>query len=132
MCFIGNQIGRSPFKIKNFCLFDFYLIWLEYGSYIPVNNRMLVNKATVPTINNALLIILFFCLRENSPHKINIIAKNINITPKPIFIILLASWNIITYTFVSSYHNVPYRKQYKRASPFMRYWLFWFNYIFNS
>jgi len=79
---------RSPFKIKDFCLFDFYLIWLAYGSYIPVNNRMLVNKAIVPTTNNALLIILFFCLPENSPHKIKIIATNINITPKPIFKIL--------------------------------------------
>jgi len=82
MYLIGNHIKRSPGRAPNI---DFYLIWLVYGSYIPVSNRILIDKAIVPTNNNALLMILFFLLRENKSHKIKIIATNINATPKPIF-----------------------------------------------
>ncbi len=63
-----------------------------------------MNKAIVPAINNALLMILYFRLREDKPHKIKIIAISINITPKPIFKIFSPP-GIKKYVFIFNYHN---------------------------
>ena len=109
----------TGFLILSWChLVILYRTWLAYGSYIPVNNKILTDKMIVPTNSNPLLTILLFFSRKKKPNKIKRIALGINTIPKPIFKYsqLLHGTYYHTFLVVSSY-NENYRYVQKGTNP---------------